>query len=106
MPRIVVDESFGPVAVVRRVDSADEAVALGQRRACTASVPSCSAATPSAHAELSPASLDAGMVGINRGVGGASGTPWVGAKQSGYGFHHGPEGHRQFTQVRIVSESA
>ena len=47
--------------------------------------------------------LDAGMIGVNRGVGGAQGAPWVGAKQSGYGFHGGPEGHRQFTQARIVS---
>jgi acyl-CoA reductase-like NAD-dependent aldehyde dehydrogenase len=49
--------------------------------------------------------LDAGMVGINRGVGGAKGAPWVGAKQSGYGFHSGKEGHRQFTQTRIVTRA-
>ena len=47
--------------------------------------------------------LDAGMIGINQGCGGAQGTPWVGARQSGYGFHSGLEGHRQFTQVRVVS---
>ncbi|HJO16016.1 MAG TPA: aldehyde dehydrogenase family protein, partial [Phycisphaerales bacterium] len=47
--------------------------------------------------------LTAGMIGINQGCGGAQGTPWVGARQSGYGFHSGLEGHRQFTQVRVVS---
>ena len=44
------------------------------------------------------------MIGVNRGVGGAHGAPWVGAKQSGYGFHSGRDGHRQFAQVRIVSQ--
>ena len=34
---------------------------------------------------------------------GASGTPWVGARESGYGYHSGRDGHRQFTQVRVVS---
>ena len=47
--------------------------------------------------------LTAGMVGINQGCGGAKGAPWVGAQQSGYGFHGGVHGHRQYTQVRIDS---
>jgi acyl-CoA reductase-like NAD-dependent aldehyde dehydrogenase len=36
--------------------------------------------------------LTAGMIGINRGVGGATGTPWVGARHSGYGYHKGVVG--------------
>jgi acyl-CoA reductase-like NAD-dependent aldehyde dehydrogenase len=94
------DETFGPVACVVRVRDDDEAVRLAND-------------TPfglgavvfgeEAHAEAVGRRLDAGMIGINRGVGGASGSPWVGAKQSGYGFHSGREGHRQFAQVRIVS---
>jgi acyl-CoA reductase-like NAD-dependent aldehyde dehydrogenase len=47
--------------------------------------------------------MTAGMIGINRGCGGASGTPFVGAQQSGYGFHGGALGIRQFTQARVVS---
>ena len=47
--------------------------------------------------------LKAGMIGVNKGCGGASGTPWVGARQSGYGYHGSPEGHRQFAQVCVVS---
>jgi succinate-semialdehyde dehydrogenase/glutarate-semialdehyde dehydrogenase len=46
--------------------------------------------------------MEAGMVGINQGVGGGN-APWVGAKQSGFGFHGSPDGHRQFTQVRVMS---
>ena len=47
--------------------------------------------------------LTAGMVGVNKSCGGATGTPWVGARQSGYGYHGGREGHRQFAQARVVS---
>lgn len=48
--------------------------------------------------------LEAGMIGINSGTGGAGDTPWVGAKQSGFGYHGSPNGYRQFAQVRILSE--
>jgi len=47
--------------------------------------------------------LDTGMVGINKGCGGAAGSPWVGAKESGFGFLRGKAGHRQFTQIRVIS---
>ncbi|MCB0422515.1 MAG: aldehyde dehydrogenase, partial [Bdellovibrionales bacterium] len=47
--------------------------------------------------------MKSGMIGINRGPGGAKGSAWVGAGQSGYGFHGSKEGHRQFAQLRIVS---
>ncbi len=47
--------------------------------------------------------LKAGMVGVSRPLGGAVGTPWVGARESGFGFHRGKAGHRQFTQFRVVT---
>ena len=47
--------------------------------------------------------LEAGMIGINQGVGGGADIPWVGAKQSGFGFHGSPEGHRQFAQTRVLN---
>ncbi len=56
-----------------------------------------------ARTESAARRLTAGMIGINRGIGGAAGTPWVGARQSGYGYHKGVAGHRQFTQVRVIS---
>jgi len=99
--RIMRDETFGPVACIQRVDGDDEAVRLAND-------------TPFGlgavvfGGDLDRAArvgrrLRAGMIGVNRAVGGAEGAPWVGAGQSGYGFHSGPEGHRQFAQVRIVS---
>ena len=49
------------------------------------------------------AGLRAGQVGVNRYLGGGPGTPWVGARQSGYGFLGGPDGHRQFTVPKTIS---
>jgi acyl-CoA reductase-like NAD-dependent aldehyde dehydrogenase len=49
--------------------------------------------------------LSAGMVGINQGVApSVRGTPWIGARESGYGFHKSKDGHRQFTQTRVVTK--
>jgi acyl-CoA reductase-like NAD-dependent aldehyde dehydrogenase len=97
------EETFGPVACVTRVASVDEAVArandtefglgavvFGRDEEATAAV---------------ARRLTAGMIGINRSVGGVAGTPWVGARQSGFGFHKSKDGHRQFTQTRVVTRS-
>jgi len=97
-------ETFGPVACVTRVTSADEAidrandthfglgaVVFGQDEANTAAV---------------ARRLTAGMIGVNSAPGGAVGTPWVGARQSGFGFHKSPDGHKQFTQTRVLTTRA
>lgn len=101
--RIMRDETFGPVACLHTFEGDEQAVALAND-------------TPfglgavvfgeEEHAMAVARRLRAGMVGVNRSCGGASGAPWVGAQQSGYGFHSGAEGHRQFAQVRIVSRPA
>lgn len=94
------EETFGPVVGVMRFTDEDEAVRLANDTpyglgAVVFGAPE--------HAARVARRLDAGMIGVNRGVGGARGAPWVGAKQSGYGFHSGKEGHRQFAQVRLLS---
>ncbi len=99
---IMEQETFGPVACVTTFGDDDEAVALANR-----GVFGLGAVVFGDDEERAAAvarRLDAGMIGVNRGVGGAHGAPWVGAKQSGYGFHSGRDGHRQFAQVRIVSQ--
>ncbi len=101
---IAKDETFGPVACVTRVASEKEAiekansthfglgaVVFGEDDERTAQI---------------ARQLTAGMIGINRAAAGARGTPWVGARQSGYGFHKSKDGHRQFTQVRVVTKPA
>jgi succinate-semialdehyde dehydrogenase/glutarate-semialdehyde dehydrogenase len=94
-------ETFGPVACVTRVGSADEAVerandthfglgavVFGGDDERTGDV---------------ARRLTAGMIGINRAAGGVPGTPWVGARESGFGFHKSKDGHRQFTQTRVLT---
>jgi acyl-CoA reductase-like NAD-dependent aldehyde dehydrogenase len=94
-------ETFGPVACVTRVSSADEAVerANATRFGLGAVVFGRDEEKAGAVARR----LKAGMIGVNRPPGGAVGTPWVGARESGFGFHKSKEGHRQFTQTRLVT---
>lgn len=47
--------------------------------------------------------IHAGQVGVNQYLGGAPGLPWVGARQSGFGFLGGIEGHRQFTVPKSIA---
>ena len=110
MPTVLIDvthdmdiartETFGPVACVTRVRAEDEAVTLANDSefglgAVVFGEPD--------HAQRVARRLSAGMIGINKSVGGACGTPWVGARQSGYGYHASRDGHRQFCQPRVVS---
>jgi len=93
-------ETFGPVACVMTVRDEDEAVRLANDTefglgAVVFGEPE--------HAQRIARQLNAGMIGINKSVGGACGSPWVGARQSGYGFHSSRDGHRQFCQPRVVS---
>ena len=94
-------ETFGPVACVTRVTSVDEAVKRANDTAF-----GLGAVVFGGDEEITETvarRLTAGMIGINRGVGGATGTPWVGARESGFGFHKSKDGHRQFTQTRVVT---
>ncbi len=97
-------ETFGPVACVTRVKSPDEAVARANDTPF-----GLGAVVFGAEGEATDAvarSLTAGMIGVNRSAGGVSGTPWVGARESGFGFHKSPDGHRQFTQTRVLTRSS
>lgn len=100
---IMEQETFGPVACITTFGDDDEAVALANRGVF--GLGAVVYGGDEDRAARVGRRLDAGMIGVNRGVGGAPGAPWVGAKQSGYGFHSGRDGHRQFAQVRIVSRA-
>lgn len=93
-------ETFGPIACVMTVKDEEQAVRLANDSefglgAVVFGEPQ--------HAQRVARRLNAGMIGVNKSVGGASGAPWVGARQSGYGYHASREGHRQFCQTRVVS---
>ena len=97
---IMRDETFGPVACLSSFRDEDEAVRLANDTPF--GLGAVVFGDPQRAADVGRR-LDAGMIGINKGCGGASGTPWVGAKESGYGYHSSDQGHRQFTQPRVVS---
>ncbi len=97
------DETFGPVICVTRVASDEEAIA--KANATPFGLGAVVFGTDPDRTEKVARQLSAGMIGVNRACGGIKGTPWVGAGESGYGFHKGRDGHRQFTQTRVVSLS-
>ena len=101
---IATDETFGPVACVTRVESEDEAVR--KSNATHFGLGAVVFAEDDEHTARVARRLTAGMIGINKAAGGAMGTPWVGARQSGFGFHKSRDGHRQFTQTRVVTKPA
>lgn len=94
-------ETFGPVACIFEVSGTEEAIALANDTpfGLGASVWGKDDASTLAVARR----IRAGMVGVNKSCGGVAGTPWVGIKESGYGFHSSVEGHRQFTQPQVIT---
>lgn len=95
------EETFGPVVAISRYADISEAI----QRANASTYGLGAVVFGGEDAEAVADQLEAGMIGINQGVGGNGDTPWVGAKQSGFGFHGSPDGHRQFAQIRLVSRS-
>ena len=93
------EETFGPVVCICSFSDIEEAIA----RANNTTYGLGAVVFGNMGAREVADQLEAGMIGINQGVGGGGDVPWVGAKQSGFGFHGSPEGHRQFSQVRVVS---
>lgn len=92
-------ETFGPVVAMSRFKTIDEAV----ERANKGCYGLGAVVFGQKNAKVTASRMEAGMVGINQGVGSGGGVPWVGAKQSGFGFHGSSDGHRQFAQVRVIS---
>ena len=93
------EETFGPLVAISRYADIDEAI----QRANSSTYGLGAVVFGGKDAEAVADQLEAGMIGVNQGVGGSGDTPWVGAKQSGFGFHGSADGHRQFTQLRVVS---
>lgn len=98
--KIETEETFGPVVSISRYSDVEEAV----KRANASEYGLGAVVFGNQGVQEVAEELDAGMVGINQGQGGSGDAPWVGAKQSGLGFHGSVDGHRQFAQVRVVSK--
>ena len=93
-------ETFGPIACVASAKDADEAVQLAND---TEYGLGAVVFGEDETARKVGRQLTAGMIGVNRSMGGVGGAPWVGARHSGIGYHSGPLGHRQFCQVRVIT---
>jgi len=93
------EETFGPVVAMCQFKTINEAV----ERANNSPYGLGAVVFGKKEADTVADQLEAGMVGINQGVGGGGNAPWVGAKQSGFGYHGSAEGHRQFAQIKVVS---
>ena len=94
------EETFGPVIIINRVKSMNEAVDLANRSqyGLGASVWS------KRYGKRIASQLHCGMVAINSTFSFAaiSSLPFGGVKQSGYGRVHGPEGLLEYTYPRAV----
>lgn len=93
------EELFGPVAMIFRVESEAEALALANDTpyGLGASVYS----TDVAQAERFGEQLEAGMVGVNSQAPEVSEMPFGGVKRSGYGRELGPLGIDEFVNKRL-----
>jgi len=92
------NETFGPVVAIATFESIDDAIS----RANDSDYGLGAVVFGHSKAKEVANQLEAGMIGINKGPGGSGDSPWVGAKQSGYGFHGNQDGHRLFAQVTVV----
>lgn len=98
------EETFGPVVALYTFDgSEDEAVRLAHESeyGLAANIYTQDEAAAVRLAKR----LRFGQIGVNRYISSAPGSPWVGARQSGFGFLGGIEGHRQFTVPKSVTDS-
>jgi acyl-CoA reductase-like NAD-dependent aldehyde dehydrogenase len=94
------EELFGPVAVLYRVDSTDEAVRLANdsRFGLAASVYSRDPEAANSVADR----LDAGMVGLNTVIRSQPGLPFGGVKASGIGRELGRFGLDEFANKKLI----
>lgn len=101
---LVKDETFGPVVAIQVARDVEEAVQLANdtRYGLGASV----WGAPGPELDAVADRIEAGMVGVNRGLSTAAGGPWVGWKMSGLGYTRSVAGMRHFLQPQSQARRA
>jgi succinate-semialdehyde dehydrogenase / glutarate-semialdehyde dehydrogenase len=100
---LVREEIFGPVAAIQTFRSDDEAVALAND--CEVGLASYVYTRDLARGLRVAERIEAGMVGLNRGMVSEPAAPFGGVKQSGLGREGGHEGVMEFLETQYVSVS-
>ena len=95
------EETFGPVVCLTRFSDLEQAIARANAGRYGLGAVVFGGDEERAHAVARR--LEAGMIGVNKSLFAAGDLPWVGAKESGYGYHGSPDGYRQFAQARVIS---
>jgi len=98
---LMTEETFGPIVAIQRVRNAEDAIEKANKTRF-----GLGATIWTKHlnkAKEIAAGLEAGMIGINKGVSGVKGTPWVGIKESGFGYHGSSDGLKQFSHPKKIS---
>jgi succinate-semialdehyde dehydrogenase/glutarate-semialdehyde dehydrogenase len=99
--RILKEEVFGPVAPITGFDSEEEGIAAAND---TEYGLAAYIYTQSLDRALRVAeSIDAGMVGVNRGVISDPAAPFGGVKQSGFGREGGTEGIEEYLETKYIA---
>jgi len=99
--RILSEEIFGPVAPVVRFAGQSEAIALAN--ATEYGLVSYVYTRDLRRGLQVAEALEAGMVGLNRGVVSDPAAPFGGVKQSGLGREGGHDGLREFTETKYIA---
>lgn len=102
--RAMQDEPFGPLAVIHRVKSVDEAIAKGN--ALPYGLAGYAFTNSAANVEKLSAELEVGNLSVNHFVASIAETPFGGVKDSGYGREGGTEGLACYTVTKNVSHLA
>jgi succinate-semialdehyde dehydrogenase/glutarate-semialdehyde dehydrogenase len=98
---ILSEEIFGPVAPIVRFSDPDEAIALANNTEF--GLVSYLYTGDLARALRTAEALEAGMVGINRGVVSDPAAPFGGVKQSGLGREGAHEGLLEYTETKYIA---
>ncbi|EOD10296.1 putative alcohol dehydrogenase [Emiliania huxleyi CCMP1516] len=101
--RITAEETFGPVVAITPFDG-EEATAVALANDSEYGLSACVYTGSAAKGARVAARIKTGQVGINNWplINAAAQCPWAGQKGSGFGYHSGEDGWRQFSSPKSL----